>query len=86
MTLILMGDWCSEDIADPLTIEISARVMTLETGAVLTDPCTARKKLFLAYGEPFSLDSGLLMGDPSFPFGKPLLDLLTKTCFSLQGS
>jgi len=31
MTLILMGDWCSEDNADTLTFEISARVMTLET-------------------------------------------------------
>jgi len=31
MTLILMGDWCSGDIADTLTFEISARVMTLKT-------------------------------------------------------
>jgi len=31
MTLILMGDWCSENIADTLTLEISARVMTLGT-------------------------------------------------------
>lgn len=30
-TLILMGDWCSEEIADTLTFEISARVMTLRT-------------------------------------------------------
>jgi hypothetical protein len=30
-TLILMGDWCSEDIADTSTYEISARVMTLKT-------------------------------------------------------
>jgi hypothetical protein len=30
-TLIQMGDWCSEDFADPLTFEISARVMTLKT-------------------------------------------------------
>ena len=32
MTLILMGDWCSEEITDTLTLEISARVMMLETG------------------------------------------------------
>jgi hypothetical protein len=31
MTLILMGDWCSEDNADPSTFEISARVLTLKT-------------------------------------------------------
>jgi hypothetical protein len=31
MTLILMGDWCSEVIADTLSFEISARVKTLET-------------------------------------------------------
>jgi hypothetical protein len=28
MTLILMGDWCSEDGADTTTVEISARVKT----------------------------------------------------------
>jgi hypothetical protein len=31
MTLILMGDSCSEDIADTSTFEISARVKTLKT-------------------------------------------------------
>jgi hypothetical protein len=31
MTLILMGDWCSEEIADTLTFEISARVLMLGT-------------------------------------------------------
>jgi len=31
MTLILMGDWCSEDNADTLTFEISAREKTLRT-------------------------------------------------------
>jgi len=30
MTLILMGDRCSEEDADTTTIEISARVKTLE--------------------------------------------------------
>jgi len=30
-TLILMGDWCSEEITDTLTFEISARVLTLRT-------------------------------------------------------
>jgi hypothetical protein len=30
-TLILMGDWCSEDNADTSTFEISARVKTLGT-------------------------------------------------------
>ena len=34
MTLILVGDWCSEDIADTITFEISARVKTLETGGL----------------------------------------------------
>jgi hypothetical protein len=31
MTLILMGDWCSEDNTDTSTFKISARVMTLKT-------------------------------------------------------
>ena len=31
MALILMVDWCSEDIADTSTFEISARVKTLRT-------------------------------------------------------
>jgi len=48
MTLILMGDWCSEDIADTSTFEISARVMMLKTwgGSNTSIPC--KKKIALS--------------------------------------
>jgi hypothetical protein len=52
-----MGDWCSEALADTSTFEISARVMTLKTwGGSNTSSPGKKKLLFLAYGDPFSLD------------------------------
>jgi hypothetical protein len=47
MTLILMGDWCSEVIADTLTYEISARVKSLETGEC-SNTSLHRKKIALS--------------------------------------
>jgi len=65
MTLILMGDWCSEDITDTLTFEISAEVKTLKTKGQFYQAQTLQEKiLFLATGLVFSLDRCLLMGDP----------------------
>ena len=40
-----------------------------------------KKLLFLAYGDSFPLDSGLLMGDPG---AMPLVHALVRLCFSGQ--
>jgi hypothetical protein len=58
MTLILMGDWCSEENTDTSTNEISASVKTLKASkVVLSDLQCKKKKLFLAAGDVFSLDN-----------------------------
>jgi hypothetical protein len=57
MTLILMGDWCSEENTDTSTVEISAFVKTLKASTiVLSDPHPVRKKYsFLQPGMLFLL-------------------------------
>jgi len=61
VTLILMGDWCSEGCNRNLK-EISAK------GKDVGDPTFSiyKKKKISCGGEVFPLDRGLLMGDPGF--------------------
>ena len=67
MTLILMGDWCSEEITDTKTQRNLGNGMdSMSHGGGSAYLTSARKNpIFPCPGEVFPLTEGLLVGDPS---------------------
>jgi len=62
--LILMGDWCSEAITDTIIQRNygNSTVASIHRAGYVNN--TLARKYFSSNGVVFSLDEGLLMGDP----------------------
>ena len=65
--LILMGDWCSEDIADTVIQRKYGKGMEALNQAVgnARSSLCKEKNIFSCPGDVFPLTEGLLMGDPN---------------------